>query len=296
MPTIVSRMKLVQRSGLLLPVIAVIAGTAAAFSAGQYVKERAAVAEHQASARYQTQPVVVASRDVRKGQQLDAATLAVRHMPREFLPSDVLAPTQAGDLLGARFAIDMRRGTPVVRAALQQGQTREPLAAQLDLGYRALTIQVDQVTSLAGQVAPGDRVDLLYSRGESGATTIVPLLEAVRVIATGGDTGALAEPSRDSSVERDFSTITLLVTAEDAARVVLAEQTGRLTLLLRQLQDNTPLDIRIRNSQQLLQAAKSLRGDAVARIELLTGGRGELQPARTWLFPGKTAVVAGEAL
>ena len=296
MQTIVSRMKLVQRSGGLLPVIALIAGTAAAFSASQYVRGRAADAEHQLSARYQTRPVIVASQDVRKGQRLDAATLAVRHMPREFLPPDALAPPEAGELLGSRVAIDMRRGTPMVRAALQQGQIHEPLAAQLDPGYRALTIQVDQVTSLAGQLAPGDRVDLLYSRGESGATTIVPLLEAVRVIATGGDTQASSVPSADSPVERDFSTITLLVTAEDAARIVLAEQTGRLTVLLRQLQDNTPVDIRIRDSHQLLQSAKAITGSAVARIELLTGGRGEVQPARTWLLPGKTASVSGEAL
>src|SRR6478736_3648382 len=208
-------MQLLRRSSLLLPVIALLAGATAAISAARYVKGRAADAERQLEARYKTSPVVVASQDVRKGQLFDATTLAVRNMPREFLPVDALTPIQSANLLGGRAAIDIRRGTPVVQAAVQANPVREPLAAQLSLGYRALTIQVDQVTSLAGQLAPGDKVDLLYSRGESDATTIVPLLEAVRVIATGGDTQASSVPSADSPVERDFSTITLLVTAED---------------------------------------------------------------------------------
>jgi pilus assembly protein CpaB len=173
---------------------------------------------------------------------------------------------------------------------------REPLAAQLSRGYRALTIQVDQVTSLAGQLAPGDQVDLLYSRGESAATTIAPLLEGVRILATGADTDASPANASDVLQAREFSTVTLLVTAEDAARIVLAEQTGRITVLLRQSGDAVPVDIRIRDSRQLLRAANVGNAHAGAlRIELITGGRGEVEPARTWLVVGSKAG-SGEAM
>ena len=289
MPNIFSWMQLLRRSSLVLPVIALVAGATAAVSAAKYVKGRAADAERQLEARYKTSPVVVASQDVRKGQLFDATTLAVRNMPREFLPVDALPPIQAANLLGGRAAIDIRRGTPVVQAAVQANPLREPLAAQLSLGYRALTIQVDQVTSLAGQLAPGDKVDLLYSRGESDATTIVPLLQGVRIIATGTYTEAFPAASSDSMQERDFGTVTMLVTVEDAARIVLAEQTGRMTVLLRKPEDVAPIEMRIRDSRQLLRTSKVAAGTVRARgIELITGGHGEVQPVRTWLFTGNT--------
>ena len=296
MPNIFSWMQLLRRSSLVLPVIALVAGATAAVSAAKYVKGRAADAERQLETRYETSPVVVASQDVRKGQLFDATTLAVRNMPREFRPVDALTPMQAGNLLGGRAAIDIRRGTPVVQAAVQTNQVREPLAAQLSVGYRALTMQVDQVTSLAGQLAPGDKVDLLYSRGESAATTIVPLLEGVRIIATGTYTEAFPAAPSDSMQERDFGTITMLVTAEDAARIVLAEQTGRITVLLRRVEDLAPIELQIRDSRQLLRTSKVAAGSVGARgIELITGGSGEVQPARTWLFFGNTTG-SGEAL
>ena len=284
------------RWNLILPVIALAAGGAAAAGAGHYVKARADLAEQQLRERYQATAVVVASRDVQRGQLLEGSVLAVRQMPRDFIPADALNPARAGELLGARAAIDIRRGTPVVPAALLASPVEESLAAQLMQGRRALTIQVDQMNSLAGQLRPGDTVDLIYSRSESAASKLVPLLERVQVLATGAST-TLYDQDTDRPRERDFDSITLLVTSEEAARIVLAEQAGRITVLLRSAADVQPVQIGTRDSRDLLRGAggASARAAGSPRVELLTGGHGS-EPARSWLTIGRPLTSPGGAL
>jgi pilus assembly protein CpaB len=273
------------RWNVLLPIIALAAGVAAATGAGHYVAARADSAERDLRQRYQARAVVVASQDVRRGQQLDRNALAVRDMPGEFVPADALSPARAGEILGERAAIDIRRGTPVVQAALLPPRTDFPLATQLTQGRRALTIQVDEVNSLSGQLRPGDMVDLLYSRPDSSASELVPLLERLQVLSTGSS--SLQDLNPGESGERDFNTVTLLVTSDEAARIVLAEQAGRITVLLRSASDVLPVDIAARDSRDLLRAAgaASSRATAARRIELLTGGYGA-EPARSWLTVG----------
>lgn len=281
-----SWVKSIFRWNTLLPVTALVAGAAAATGAGHYVKTRAEQAERQVRERYQARAVVVASRDVRRGQPLEGNALAVRQMPREFVPSDAVYPAQAGELLGGRAAIDIRRGTPVVPAALLATHSEEPLAAKLMQGRRAITIQVDQVNSLSGQLRPGDTVDLLYSRSESAASKLVPLLERVQVLATGTSTSS-TEQDADGAEERDFNTVTLLVTGDEAARIVLAEQAGRITVLLRSASDVRPVEIGTRDSRDLMRRAgvASAGNEGSSRVELLIGGNGS-EPARSWLTIG----------
>ena len=279
------------RWNVLLPVIALAAGVAAATGAGHYVTARADGTERELRQRYRARSVVVASQDVRRGQQLDRNAIAVRDMPGDFVPADALSPDQAGQILGERAAIDIRRGTAVVTAALLPPRAEAPLAAQLAQGRRALTIQVDQVNSLSGQLRPGDTVDLLYSRSESSASKLVPLLERVQVLSTGSTSTSQDQGGEE---ERDFNTVTLLVTSDEAARIVLAEQAGRITVLLRAASDLLPVDIGARDSRDLMRAAgtASTRAAGAARIELLTGGHGPA-PARSWLTIGSPLQLDG---
>jgi pilus assembly protein CpaB len=270
----------------------------ASIGAAQYVKMRAANAERQVRNRYEVRSVVVASRDVRRGQRLDGSTLAIREMPRDFLPSDAVAPSDAGQLLGYRTAIDMRRGTTVVPAALQAAAVSEPLASQLAPGKRALTIHVDQVNSLAGQLNTGDRIDLFYSMNQQASALLIPLLQNVQVLATGADRSTWEAGVSPSDIRPEFDSLTLLVSAEEAARVVLAEQTGHLTVLLRAVEDAAPVDVWTRDSRQLMRVTET-RSTSVPRrrIELLTGGNGEVEPSRSWLTIGnKVAGTSGEEM
>jgi pilus assembly protein CpaB len=286
-----SKLRGVFQSNLVLGALAVTAGVLAAWLGARQLTLRAASLEQEARQRYATSRYIVASRDLSRGQAIDSSSLSIRSMPAAFAPADALTPESAGLLIGGRAAVAIRRGTAVVQSAVLTESSRERLSEQLPDGMRALTIQVDQLNALSGHLEAGDAVDLFYSHLQGNGAVLVPLLQRVRVLATGELT---EEQIKSRPVEQqagDFSSATLLVSAADAQRVVLAEQTGRLTLLLRRGADESSLDPRPFDSRLLLSPSgaglrRSVRN--TAPVELLIGGNGG-PPARSWLSPGEGA-------
>lgn len=133
-------------------------------------------------------------------------------------------------------------------------------------------------------------MDLFYSQARGDGALLVPLLQRVPVLATGEMTESRLQAGADQP-QSDFSSVTLLITAADARRVVLAEQTGRLTVLLRGANDSGHMDVDSMSSSELLSQPPSRlqRTRALAsRVELLTGGNGST-PARSWLRTGEGA-------
>jgi pilus assembly protein CpaB len=283
----ISKMRGLLQSNLVLGAVALAAGALAAWLGARQLNQRTADLEHEASLRYSPAPFIVASRNVPKGQRIDATHLSIRSMPRAYAPTDALSPDDASLLIGGRAAIEIRRGTPVVRAAVLAEASREKLSEQLPAGLRALTIQVDQLNSISGRLEAGDAIDLFYSRTRGNGAVLMPLLQRVHVLAT-GDLTQMQILSRPEDQPGDFSTVTLLVSAAEAQRIVLAEQTGRLTLLLRRPNDEEHLDVRALDSAALLRPPR-IQGAPTAQrllsVELLVGGQGGA-PARTWLVPG----------
>lgn len=285
------RLQTFLRPGLLLPLGAAVAGIAAAASAGHYLHDQAELSARAMRQRYVTQNIVVASRDLPKGQMLEPSMLAVRSVPQEYIPADAVPPPRAAELIGGRTTISLRKGTPVVPAVLAVERAASQLSEALGAGQRALTIQVDQVNAVGGHLTAGDAIDLFYSQRKQNSTVLVPLLENVHVLATGTAT----EPAMGAQAsDEGFSTITLRLDADQAARVVLAEQTGRVTVLLRAGDDQAVADVHTRSSQQLLSTGDHrvrLPRSEQPLVELLTGGHGDTTPTRSWLKVGALSAV-----
>jgi Flp pilus assembly protein CpaB len=105
-------------------------------------------------------------------------------------------------------------------------------------------VPVDEISSQAGLVRPGDRIDLMLAeeRAEAGGRCVVvqPLLEAVSVLATGrtqqplpGSAAALADQFGESDASSQYSTITLDVTPAQAQLLAVGLRIGELVPLLR---------------------------------------------------------------
>jgi pilus assembly protein CpaB len=109
----------------------------------------------------------------------------------------------------------------------------EGLTALIEPGTRAISVQVNEFSGVSGFIQPGTRVDVLFTRvfsnGDAATTTI---LQNVKVIAYGKQLGP---PAR---VDTSKPTVaTLLVTQEEAEKLVLAMQRGRIQLVLRNALD-----------------------------------------------------------
>jgi pilus assembly protein CpaB len=105
---------------------------------------------------------------------------------------------------------------------------------------RAMSVRVNEVVSVAGFVQPGTRVDVLLTGnpsngGEQQTTTV---LENVLVLASG------QQLDRDSAGRAQTTpVITLAVSPDDAQRLTLASNEGRIQLALRNPTDTKQGDL-----------------------------------------------------
>jgi len=279
------------RPNALLAILGILAGVAGSIAAGRAIQARELATEAALNARYRPSAVVVAARDLPAGQLLEPDMLALRRMPRDFLPSGALTASQSRGIIGERLAIGIRRGDPLL-AAIVTSRDNQILSNLVRSGGRALTIAVDDTNSMSGLLGAGDIVDLYYSRSQGDAAVLSPLLERVEVLAAGEAVASDKVLSRTpTQAGHGFSTLTILVSPEDAARVVLAQSTGTLTVLLRAPADDAPAAVATRNSRLLL---AQHRGDPAAgergttSIELIVGGNGGVVPQVSQLNVGSS--------
>ncbi|MES2356706.1 MAG: Flp pilus assembly protein CpaB [Pseudomonadota bacterium] len=229
-------MQVVNKPWLILSA-AIVMGGVGTFLANRHIHDQidAAKASVNDEQKKKTQVVVVKA-DYPRGAQLTKDDLAVREIDETFANADMVSPGKYEDILSRRLILPMHNGQPVQWGFLDAGQPTT-FSGQVPPGMRALTFQVDDINSVSGMIVPGDKIDLLASIKRSESIVILPLLQNVRVLATGQATAAT--DSVDLNVEkRGFNTLTLQLSPEDAEKLVIAQENGKLTAILRHPDDN----------------------------------------------------------
>jgi pilus assembly protein CpaB len=212
----------------LMAAVTVMAGLLAAWAARQHIQGR--IAQIEAESRVPTVARLVAAYDLAAGTRLDENYVAVRNIPREWAPSDALAPDDFAAQAYSVLAYPLSRGDPILRSHLAR-EKAAPLSSRVPAGRRAITIPVDDINSLSGMLQAGDLLDLYVSFEHGRRQITAPLLQGVLVLATGGENG------NDEGASGGFSTITLDAGPEDAVKLVAARQAGRITAILRHHRD-----------------------------------------------------------
>lgn len=263
------------KQGWMSALVALLLGAASFWLAREYISARATAAEAVLSERYSTVPMVVASTTLAPGTVLGPEHLAARQMPRRYVSSAAIDPARVEMLYGRRTQHTLEAGDLVLEALL--APERDPLAVIVRPGRRAITVPVDELSSFAGMLEPGNLVDLVYSAANSSGTSAgvvsLPILEAVQVIATGR--AVRLERRIDSSgevheSESPYTTVTLDVDPEAAQRVLLAQRAGEVSALLRHPRDGALGLLRPMHSSELTPVRS--RASQRPRVEIIVGG------------------------
>lgn len=229
---------------LILVVLALAAGGGAAWIAAQQTTPDQAptpVTVAPAPVAVEMTAVLVAARDVSRGEQLTPATLRWQQWPTEAVPSTFIEreaqPKALTELAGQFANRPIISGAPIARQALAQ----EPngfLATTLTPGKRAVAIQVDARRSAGGFILPNDRVDVIHTvqgtrdrdNTEARSRTI---LRNVRIL-------AIDQVTEDTDTGTVLGkTATLELTEDQVEAVTSAGATGALSLSLRPM-EKTP--------------------------------------------------------
>ena len=210
------------------------------------------------SLQVETVSYVVANGDLTSGSIIDpfdSQQFAVRSdIPADLAQSNAITPNDANAISGALLIANMKRGDILTWQMVDTDERRQ-LASKLLPGIRALTHPVDQQSSLSSLLKPNDRIDLLLSYDKGGMVVAAPLLQNVRVIATGDNVSTNYMVS-GQSLDR-YANITLDLSIDDVSRVTTALDLGRISAVLRNPDDVSYTDKII--SLETLQEELSLR-------------------------------------
>lgn len=215
----------------LLLAVALCAGGLAAWSTRHYIAGQ--VARIEAEGRVPMVTVVVAATDLMPGAKIGPDTVATREMPREWASDSAIAPDQFVQIDAASLGHAVRRGEPILWSHLAAARTA-PFSSRLREGRRAITLAVDEISSVSGMLTPGDVIDVYVSFEHLRKRVTRLLLPAVNVMATGRQ----IVPAAAGEGERSFSTVTLDTTPEEAVRLIVARQGGTISAVLRAAQDS----------------------------------------------------------
>lgn len=190
------------------------------------------------SLQVETVSYVVANGNLTSGtiiDPFDSQQFAVRSdIPADLAQSNAITPNDADAISGALLIANMKRGDILTWQMVDTDERRQ-LASKLLPGRRALTIPVDDQSSISSMLKPNDRIDLLLSYDKGGMVVAAPLLQNVRVIAT-GDNVSTNYTASGQSLDR-YANITLDLSIDDVSRVTTALDLGRISAVLRNPDD-----------------------------------------------------------
>jgi len=247
------------------------AGAAAAYFSNDYIDRSVRQRRAEIDAQYAPSRVVVANADLRPGTFLSGETVALREVPRAFLHSDAIPADAWSTAAGRVLSHGVRSGEPILLSHLAQ-EIGAGFSTQLREGMRALTFPVDDESSIAGMLAPGDHIDIFFTTTANNESVTVPLLTNVPVIATGVRTMTNASYLDERRGSSSYSTITVSLTPENAAKIAHAQDAGKITITLRQPKDDAPIQIERITKAMLLNGSRAPKHAPRARVEIILGG------------------------
>ena len=222
---------------VLMFVVAMAIGAGGVFYSKQYIEQEIDSYRQQLNKTEPMTKVVVPNRNLARGMALTQDMLVIREIPTQYADTNSVTGADYELAIGQRIDFDIDEGRPLLWAHLEGGKS-PTFSGQVPDGLRAMTVRVDEINSISGFLQPDDRVDLLMSHNLSGEQEIFPLIEKLRIIATGVQTMV----DKDGvAPTRNFSTITVQVTPDHAQRITLAQQVGKITAVLRNPEDESPL-------------------------------------------------------
>jgi pilus assembly protein CpaB len=179
--------------------------------------------------------VVVADTDLALGSRIAPADLRVAEYPVANLPDGTFQGM--ADVVGRGVIMPIHKNEVVLASRLASAKAGAGLPSLIPSGKRALSVQVNEVISVAGFVAPGTHVDVLLTGRPltSGAQDVMTttVLENVEVLAAGQE----MQQNPEGGKPRAVTVITLLVTPEEAQKLTLASSEGHIQLSLRNPMD-----------------------------------------------------------
>lgn len=181
--------------------------------------------------------IMAAVRDLSAGTLLRKPDLKPVHVAERDLPTGALL--QEREALSRVLLYPVNANEPITLSKVSAVGASEGVPSTIEPGFRAVAVPINDSSGVAGLLQPGSRVDVLFTRPGSMAEAITTtVLQDVKVMSIGRYTQPGQAPATDSRGNQTKQTVaTLLVTPDEAQKLELAKNQGRVSFALR-----NPLD------------------------------------------------------
>jgi pilus assembly protein CpaB len=213
---------------LIMLIIALVLAGGAAFIAKRWTESLNVQTTE--TTQQNTVPVYVAAVDIPFATRLEQTHFKLTLWPKENIPSgaftqaDIQADPNA--LIGKVTQREFYAGEILLKPQIKEHLGGSTLSALIQDGMRAMSVRVNDVVGVAGFILPGNRADIIASRG--GAT--YTLLKNIKVLAIDQVASKRDEPTV-------VKALTLEVTPRQAEILVKAMLEGSLQFTLRNPSD-----------------------------------------------------------
>ena len=204
---------------------ALIFGVLAAVSVSRYLSSAQAYTKNLSK-------VAVAKVQIPLGTKIVAEQITVVQFPKESTPDGTFE--SADKLVGRVAVVNIPAREPITETRLAPEGTAAGLSAVIPEGYRAMTVKVDDAAGISGFIMPGAFVDVVVvidPREGSGMQDPISniVLQNIKVLANGQNIDKPENQREANSVKA----VTLQVTPEQAEKLALASNEGKLQLVMR---------------------------------------------------------------
>lgn len=187
--------------------------------------------------------VVIAIKDISEDVVLDESLVREEFIPRQFIQPGSFK--KLSDAVGRISIVPIKKGEMVTDTKAHLFSKESGLSGKIPIGKRAISIAVDEVSGVNDFIRPDNLVDLLatFDFGSDATARVYTytILEGVRVLAVGDKILFGNEPKPKNSEKNilgtEFQTkkrtVTLALDPVDVQKVVLAQESGTITLSLR---------------------------------------------------------------
>ncbi|MFH1507536.1 MAG: Flp pilus assembly protein CpaB [Candidatus Omnitrophota bacterium] len=245
-------------------IIAIACGILAIILLNVYLQRREAeVWERLKRAERQAQPVekptrtgivLLAQKDIPPQTPITPEDLVIKEIPLDYIQPG--AVNSLDRVIGQIAIVPIAAGEQILRTKiLPPGKIGKSLSEITPEGKRAVTVSVDNISSLAGLLQPGDHVDvfalitppagtILSDEGKSSAPRLVSLFQGVEVLAVGDTFIATASGVSQDAKKRaagtggaGLGTVTLALNPQETILLSFVQEHGKIKLSLRSADD-----------------------------------------------------------
>ncbi|MFL6708583.1 MAG: Flp pilus assembly protein CpaB [Massilia sp.] len=287
------------KSPLVLLLLAAVMAAGVSWIAYYYLQQREASikAEIDAKGKRTSAPkvnVAVPLTDVGVGTVLNRNNFVSRPVEADLVYPDSILAADFPSMEGMKLARPVLRGRPVRLTDLTAPEVRD-VASILPAGQRAVTIEIDNINSIAQTLRPNHHIDVFLltkapdreqgrDEPEKDTEQATLFMQDLVVLATGADfqdvskvDGAAAakmvRPGEVPGKEKGYDSVTVLVNPKEAARLIVGQKMGSFRIALRGSADRAPVRLATLRGSELLPGTQRARDGG---IEFIVGGKDKM--------------------